>query len=887
MELTVPQLFEAQAARNPDACAVTFRGKGLTYRELNERANQLAHHLRGLGVGPEVLVAICLGRSFERIIALLAVLKAGGAYVPLDPTYLSERLAFMLVDSGAPVILTEARLAAQLPLKGISALCLDEFIPSGPVENLQSNVSPENLAYVIYTSGSTGPPKGAMLHHAGFRNYLLWAVDAYAGAAGYGAPSHSSISFDLTITSIFVPLLSGRTVELVPAGPGVDQLAAALRQKKGFSLVKLTPAHLELLRHQFQPHEVAGQTMAFVVGGENLFGDTIAFWQANAPDTVFFNEYGPTETVVGCCVYAVPRGRRFDKAVPIGKPIANSQMHVLDERMNPVAVGDVGELYIGGTCVGRGYLNRPQLTAEKFLPDPWRHHPGARLYRSGDLARMLPDGNLEFLGRIDDQIKIRGYRLELGEIDVAVRQSPDVRDVVTLSVGTRHKRLVSYVVPESGKRLDVEKLRTFVRRKLPNFMVPSLFMSLETLPLDHNGKVDRRALPAPTRDRDGGPITPPRNALQKQLVAIWEEALGIHPIGIEDNFFALGGDSLQAVEIFLGMEKLLGRNFPLALLVQAQTIEQLEPLIQSGNRQSSSLVPMNKSGAGRPFFCIHAAGGNVLNHFDLSHRLDCPFYSLQAQGLDGVSKPYNRLEEMALHYLREIRACQPKGPYLLGGISFGGMVALEIAQQLLAHGEEVALLVFLDANAEGRRRSLIRKIPGRVRLLTRLQPGDRLRYIAGQMKAAATMTSSAVLQCLKRFYAKSTPSMTKTLEDISRINANAILNYRPQSYPGRAILYRARESPWSGDLGWGKVITGQLDVQEVPGSHDTFIREPHVRVLARRLNAALREAELTVSSAADAPVPAEAKDIADSSLKVMLGLTSVAQLLDDVPTLLF
>jgi amino acid adenylation domain-containing protein len=844
------QLFEAQAHRRPDRCALIYQGNSLTYRELNERANQLAHYLRSIGVGPDVLVGICLERSLERIISLLAVLKAGGAYVPLDPEYLTDRLAFMLADSAAPVLLTSTALAAQLPTSGITTLCLDDFSPTGRVDDLRNDAAPHNLAYVIYTSGSTGPPKGAMIHHAGLANYLIWAVDAYAAEAGCGAPSHSSISFDLTITSIFVPLLAGRTVELVPAGPGVHSLAAVLRQKREFSFVKLTPAHLELLRREFQPDEVAGQTLAFVVGGENLFGDTIAFWQENAPDTTFFNEYGPTETVVGCCMYQVPRGRRFTGAVPIGKPIANAQMHVLDEYMRAVSPGDVGELYIGGDCVGRGYLNRPQLTAERFLPDPWSDERDARLYRSGDLVRRLSDGNLEFVGRIDDQVKIRGYRVEPGEVDAVVRQSVDVRDVVTVVVGNRHKRLITYAVPQPGKTLNIDELRAFIALKLPDFMIPSLFVSIDGLPLDPNGKVDRSALPPPHNLTlpPGVRTTSPVTALQLKLVKIWESVLHVAPIGIHDNFFDLGGDSLSAVGLFCEIEKELGKDLPLATLLRNPTVEQLAETIreETWSQFRSSLVPIQLRGPGAPFFCVHAAGGNVLNYFDLARRFagQRAFYGLQAQGLDGRDYPYRTVEEMAARYIGEIRSVQPSGPYFIGGESFGGVVAFEMARQLRTCGEKVPLLALLDAPVDPTHlQSLLKKLYGRVRVLFRLSPNKRYKYIAEQLRMAGSFIANRSGRPFLGQMPASSNGLPSALQNVARVNDQAHALYVPGPYAGRAILFVAQESWWSGDLGWSRLVTGGLDVREVPGGHNDFVGEPYVSTLAQQLLAAISAAE--------------------------------------------
>ena len=591
------QLFEAQVERTPDAVAVFFEDQDLTFRELNRRANQLAHHLQRLGVCPGSLVGVCAERAPEMVAGLLGVLKAGGAYVPLDPTYPQERLAFMLEDAGVTVLLTQAHLVAYLPPTGEdirgkdtrgediggdgllshALLLLDAdwlTIAEEPDHNPASSVTPDDLAYVIYTSGSTGKPKGAMIRHQGLVNYLTWCLQAYPVAAGQGAPVHSSISFDLTITGLFAPLMAGRRVRLLPEDIGVETLSAALRQETDFSLVKITPAHLELLSQQLSPPEAAGRTRAFIIGGENLLGEVIAFWQDSAPDTMLVNEYGPTETVVGCCVYQAPKSSHIEGSVPIGRPIINTQLYILDRHLQPTPVGVPGELYIGGAGVARGYLNRPRLTAETFVPDPFGDDPGARLYKTGDLARYAPDGNIEFLGRTDHQVKIHGFRIELGEVESVLSQHPAVQETVALAredvAGNR--RLVAYVVPAErsrdtgtggrdireedtrglvSERLTYGALRGFLKEKLPEYMIPSVFVTLEALPLTPNGKVDRRALPAPegARPELEAAYVPPRTPEEEILAGIWSQVLGIDRVGVYDSFFELGGDSILSIQV--------------------------------------------------------------------------------------------------------------------------------------------------------------------------------------------------------------------------------------------------------------------------------------------------------------------------------------------------
>ena len=584
----VHELFEAQVARTPDAVALKHAARTISYRELNCRANQLAHRLRSLGVGPESLVGVYLERSVEMVVALLGVLKAGGAYVPLDAAYPQELISFMIEDAQLSILLTQQNLLSGINRAGMKFLCLDqarERLARESSDNPAAEVTPENLAYVIYTSGSTGKPKGVMIPHRGLVNYLSWAIREYDVAAGCGAPVHTSIAFDLTITSLFNPLLVGQTVHLLPEERGVDALAHCLANERNFSLVKITPTHLQTLSATLLPAEAPGKTRALVIGGEALTMESLAFWRQHAPATRLINEYGPTETVVGCCVYEVVAKDSSSGGTPIGRPIANTRLYVLDETLEPVAIGAPGELYVGGDGVARGYLNRPELTAERFIPDPFSEEPGARLYKTGDLVRYRADGNIEFLGRLDDQVKIRGYRIELGEIELALIQHQSVRECVAVAredvPGDR--RLVAYVVTTGGEPLRINKLRAFLKEKLPDYMVPSSFVVVDALPVTLNGKVDRKALPAPDRERpdlESG-FTAARTPSEKVLAQIWADVLKLESVGINDNFFDLGGDSILGTQILARATKAGLRMTPKQLF-QYQTIAGLSKAMEPG-----------------------------------------------------------------------------------------------------------------------------------------------------------------------------------------------------------------------------------------------------------------------------------------------------------------
>ncbi|WP_375509328.1 amino acid adenylation domain-containing protein [uncultured Nostoc sp.] len=572
--------FELQSDHTPENIAVRFQTQQLTYAELNTRANQLAHYLQKQGVGSDVLVGICVERSLEMVIGVLGILKAGGAYVPIDPIYPKERQAFILGDTQAPVLLTQQSLVAEIPTEGIKVICLDtdwEVIADECAENPTSQTTALNLAYVIYTSGSTGKPKGTLIPHQGLVNYLNWCTQAYAVEQGDGTLVHSSLAFDLTITSLFSPLLVGCRVDLLPEDQGIETLSNSLRHHSNLSLVKITPVHLELLNQQISPKEAGGRTRAFIIGGENLLANSITFWQKAAPDTMLVNEYGPTETVVGCCIYKVPSSEQLSGSVPIGHPIANTKLYVLNQHCQLVPIGMAGELYIGGLGIARGYLHRPDLTAEKFVPNPFSNEPGERLYKTGDLVRYRADGTLEFLGRRDDQVKIRGFRIELGEIESVLSEYSGVQETVVIAREDvpGNQRLVAYIV-WNHESPSLSDLRSFLKQKLPEYMMPSALISLKALPLTSNGKVDRRALPTPdtTRPELEATYAAPHTAVEEILAQIWSQVLGVDQVGIYDNFFDLGGDSILSIQV-IAKAKQAGIQLTTSQIFDHQTIAEL------------------------------------------------------------------------------------------------------------------------------------------------------------------------------------------------------------------------------------------------------------------------------------------------------------------------
>ena len=584
-EICVHQLFEAEVQSNSHNVAVEFAGRQLTYSELNARANQLAHYLRSTSVGPEVRVGICLQRSPEMMIALLGVLKSGGAYVPMDPGDPEERLSHILSDSDIKVLLTQKKVADRLPQGIARAICLDTdeaVISAESKDNLLDTALPENLAYVIYTSGSTGKPKGTLITHRGAVNYLWWARDYYKVKDANGAIVFSPITFDMVVTSLFAPLLSGTKVKLIADESPIDGLIESVKTDRDLSFVKLTPAHLEMMAQEVPAESVSDWSRAFIVGGEALMAESISFWRRNAPHTRIINEYGPTETVVGCCIYDVVDDTPSTGSVSIGWPTANTQLYVLDDRMQLVPKGVAGELFISGDGVARGYHNRPSLTAERFVPDPFSTTPGARMYKTGDLARLSSNAGLDYLGRNDQQVKIRGYRIEPGEIESVLRQHPSVREALVLAHEEKRgeKRLVAYVVIDKKRSVSTGELRNFVSMQVPDYMVPAYFIKLDAFPLARSGKVDRKALPSPdgVRPDIDELYIPPRTLIEETLCAIWAEVLDLERVGIDDNFFALGGDSIRSIQVRAkALRK--GLNIENRHLFQHHTIRELARVV--------------------------------------------------------------------------------------------------------------------------------------------------------------------------------------------------------------------------------------------------------------------------------------------------------------------
>ncbi|MEG3939641.1 amino acid adenylation domain-containing protein [Microcoleus sp. S36b_A3] len=593
LDKCVHQLFEEQAERSPNRIAAVCENEQITYSELNARANQIAHYLQQLGVKPEVIVGLCVDRSLEAIAGILGILKAGGAYLPIDPAMPKERLALMLQNAQTPVLLTQQHLIKSLPETKAYILCLDTDIPSFSPTNFVS-ASGENLAYIIYTSGSTGTPKGVAIEHRQLLNYLHGIQEKLNLPSGANYATVSTFAADLGNTVIFPALCSGGCLHIISQERATDpQAIAAYFQQHSIDCLKIVPSHLKALLSADNASQILPKKR-LILGGEPLMWNLIETIQKYNPDCSIFNHYGPTETTVGVLTYQVKmQGDRISQTVPLGRPLPNTQIYLLDSHLQPVPVGVAGELYIAGAGLARGYLNQPELTAEKFICKSLTQEPETRLYKTGDLARYLPDGNIEFIDRVDRQVKLRGFRIELGEIEAGLSHHPSVREAAVLLQENEpgNQRLVAYIVSQSKPSIQdsqlIESLRSFLKEKLPEYMIPSAFVVLKALPLTPNGKIDRQALPAPSiaanfTDTFVGPRTPG----EEILAEIWSQLLNLQKVGIHDNFFDLGGHSLLITQLLAKVREIFQVELPLRVLFEAPTVAGLAEKIemqQEGN----------------------------------------------------------------------------------------------------------------------------------------------------------------------------------------------------------------------------------------------------------------------------------------------------------------
>jgi amino acid adenylation domain-containing protein len=839
----IQELVEEQVASTPNAIAVEYGVELLTYAHLNARANQLARRLRAHGVRPETLVGICLDRSVAMVVAMLAVLKAGGAYVPLDPSYPPERLAFMLDDTAAPLLITSARLAHLIPASHRLVLTIDgaeSAMNASSTSNLDTIAGPDNLAYVIYTSGSTGRPKGSAIVHRAV-NRLFFNTNYLTIEPSDRVAQASSASFDPTTYEVWGALCRGARVVGVTDDPVLapDRFRARLRET-GITVMWMTTG---VLHHVVRvAPDTTASLRALMFGGEPADADALrTLIEAGGPRRLL-NMYGPTECTVFATWHVIDAPPPSGVPIPIGRPIANSEVLVLDHGGQLAPIGVAAELYIAGDGLGRTFHGRPALTADRFRPHPYATRPGQRAYKTNDLVRWRADGALDFLGRVDRQFKIRGFRVELGEIEAVLREHPAIRDaVVVVSENAGPERdLIAYVIGRDQEcaLADDDTVRAFLARRVPPHMVPAAIVPVTTFPLTPNGKVDRRALPAPaaTRPRTATGGEEPRTPTEVALADIWADVLGVGVVGRSDNFFARGGHSFKAVRLVVRIRERFGRALPLGALYAGATIESIARQIDSSVPIANGpLVPWRVSGTRRPFFCVHAIGGELHPYAALVERLgeDQPAYGLQSIGLAAERPPLMSIEEMARAYIEAIRAVQLRGPYVVGGHSMGGTIAYEMAQQLRAAGEPVGLLALFDTRGQANFDHLDHA-PLLGRLLADLLPGD----FAGEVGRTPSASQAAfAVECAERVIVE--PSYLLNLLRVFRANDAAVRAYAPRPYRGRVVLFESTDESERGEAQpatyWSRVALGGLIVRRVPGLHRTMLEEPHVSVLATSL----------------------------------------------------
>lgn len=866
----IHEVFAKQVQITPDAIAIETDQEQISYRELDRRSSMVANYLCTLGAGPEVLVGLLFERSLDMIVALLAALKSGAVYVPLNPADPIKRVEYILQDAGISLLLTSKQIAQKVPPGRLNVICLDGDVDRERMAAAQSEGNAvraatfDNLAYMIYTSGSTGHPKGVCVTH---RNVLRLVKGAnYVDLTSREVfLQFAPVSFDASTFEIWGALLNGaRLVLFPPHAPSLRELGEFIR-KSGITTMWLTAGFF----HQVIDKNLEGITSVkqLLAGGEALSVTHVTKLLAEATDCTLVNGYGPTETTTFACCHRVISNHQ-GTTVPIGRPIANTKVYVLNEGMRLAAIGETGELFIGGDGLARGYLNRSDFTAERFVPDPFGNN-GGRLYRTGDLVRYLEDGNIEFLGRADKQIKLRGFRIELEEIEKTLTEHPLVEQAVVIprddSAGG--KRLIAYIVPVAGSVLTVEKLRSRVQERLPEYMVPSLFLVLEQLPLTANGKIDANALLRFDRlaARSEKTFVAPKDRLQEQLITIWEGLLDARPIGIQDDFFELGGHSLIAVQLIARIEQELGKRLPMAALFEGATIERLSQLLRddtgSAGADSSIVATIQPNGTRPPLFCVHAAGGTVFCYADLAKHLgqDQPVYGIQAPPASDTA--VQTLETMASEYVRALRGFQPKGPYFIGGWSMGGVIAFEIARQLVQQGEKVAMLFLVDAQAPTGESAeynwvvLLGSFAVDIGIsfdylksswdeIFSGPPMEQLRRVWSDAKKQKLISSDMTLADFRKLF------------DHFKTNAQMAKSYAGAKYPGRIIFFRADEpEEYVGKSrpknyvvaadpvkAWEKWAEGGVEVRSVPGQHFTVMREPFVSTLAEELRTCLQKA---------------------------------------------
>jgi amino acid adenylation domain-containing protein len=826
----IGQLFLEMVEAGPERTALELGEQRMSYGELHRRVLVLAAALERAGVQPGHLVGLCTERSPDMVASMLAILWRGAAFVPFDPGYPKERLHFMLADSGVRTVVLQASLADMLPTAGLTNLVL-ETISEEQVISTAPLCQAGDPAYVMFTSGSTGQPKGVVVPHRAVvrlvrgQSFLPFGPDLTFLQL-------SNISFDASTLELWGALLNGARLVLQPQQKPTLQEIVATIHKHGVTTAWFTAGLFNLL---VDAHLDDLKALRHILCG----GDVLSLphvkraLRALGPG-VLINGYGPTENTTFTTTCPINDETDLKLRVPIGYPLHNTTVHVVDEQMRPVATGEKGELLTGGDGLALGYLGRPELTAERFVDDPFSPEPGAKLYRTGDLVRWLPDGSIDFIGRNDGQVKVRGFRVELGEIEHALGEHPQVRDSVAMvrSDLPGEKQVTAYLVPlglaEMEGQMDAQQafitaVRDHLRECLPGHMVPTAFMILPELPLTPNGKVDKRRLPAPELRAQTMEVQylAPRNTTEARLAELWAVTLNVPRMGVHENFFDLGGHSLIGIELLAKVEEAFGEALPLNSLYQAPTVAAFANLLHGKRRLSEleNLAPVQPLGDRIPFFCVH--GDEANHHISRFLGNDQPYYAFFHQGEEGRPIRYTTVESIAAHYIKELKTLRPDGPYLLGGYSFGGIVAYEMACQLAAEGHQVPLLVMFDMYAP-----------------------DRFMEVMGAEEPFYQPLKNLVIRSLVKQALRRGKVASPKLRHYYIIDTyhKAIQGYRPKPYGGTVTVFKAEESAGPDDMGWSGLVQGGLDLHLLPGDHYSMIKEPGVVRLVQELSASMDRA---------------------------------------------
>lgn len=872
------QLFEDQVQRTPQNIAIVMGDESITFDELNRRANQIAHFLNKKVELEDRLIGIRMSRSIQMIAVLLGVLKSGGAYLPLDPKYPLNRLRYIIEDA-KPKIIFDDKNQNSISVSSeeiLDSLSLEQKSAKEPDSNPGLPIAGNQLAYCIYTSGSTGNPKGVLIEHHSLVNFLNAAVIGYKITSTDRILQFASLNFDTSIEEIFPSLISGATLVL-RQDDMIDSMQRFLQECTRFKISVLdlpTAFWHELVVYLDESKTMLPDSLRLIIiGGERVSPDLLNTWhRLNQKNVRLDNTYGLTEcTCVSTHCELTPEERReyAGSEVTIGNAFANASLYILNDQLKPVSEGSTGELFIGGESLARGYLNLPDLTRERFLIDPFSKS-GSRMYKTGDMVLKRPDGSLEYLGRNDDQIKIWGFRIEPGEIESAILENKAIKQAIVIKKvdpsGNDH--LVAYLISQPHMIVSADELWNYLSEKLPAYMVPDFFVNVETFPLTPNHKIDKKSLPEPAwNEAIGASIAPPSTETEMMLLDLWEETLGRKGFGIDDDFFELGGNSILAARMATALERKTQQPIPMAVLVETQTIRGLAKLLSDRGWEPAwqCVVPMHDSGAKSPLFLVHARWGDILSYRSLVKHYkddDQPIYGIRALGFDGKVAPITDIKMMASFYIEEIKKINPAGPYFLGGYSFGGMVAFEMAQQLVANGKQVALLAMFDTvlldrlPADLQPTRLQRIENGFMRLLLAVgkwlristeKKVERFKDVAG----AAGDWAKAKLSG-KRFISpgeiegeERIAAMPESFRKVHEANAAAEKAYIARPYPGKVTLFNARERQWSDWINpmplWKKLALGGIESISVLGKHYSILDEPHVSDLAEKLEVVLQK----------------------------------------------